>query len=137
MKIRRGVVMDGDKSKEGMSVKEIESFAKKHRYELFFCLAFLLSCFFSFVMFGPGWALIAAAVGAIIGTLLSGKVMYMCKSVLHFIFKQESTTQLILGIVFLILSIVIPPLIFLIMGLHAGKDMIHMANEISAQHRKE
>lgn len=129
--------MDGNKTKEGMSVKEIESFAKKHRFEVFFCLAFILACFFSFVMFGPGWAIIAAAVGGLIGVLLAGKVMHMCRSVLSFVFKQEAATQIVIGVVLLVLAIVIPPLIFLILGLHGGKDLVHMSREISGQHRKE
>lgn len=129
--------MDGDKPKEGMSVREIESFAKKHRFEVFFVIAFILACFFSFVMFGPGWAIIAATIGTIIGALLSGKVMHMHKMVLHFIFKQDLTTQIVIAIVCLILAIFIPPLFFLILGLHGGKDMIHMVVEISSQHRKQ
>jgi hypothetical protein len=129
--------MDGDKQKEGMSVREIESFAKKHRFEVFFCLAFILACFFSFVMYGPGWGIIAAAVGAILGVLLSGKVMHMHKTILHFVFKQETTTQMVIAIIALIIAILVPPLFFLILGLHGGKDMIHMVMEISSQHRKE
>lgn len=129
--------MDGDKPKEGMSVREIESFAKKHRFEVFYCLAFVLACFFSFVMFGPGWAVIGAALGAIVGVLLSGKVMHMCKTILHFVFKQETTTQIVIAIIALIIAILVPPVFFLILGLHGGKDMIHMVMEISAQHRKD
>jgi hypothetical protein len=128
--------MDGNKLKEGMSVKEIESFAKKHRFEVFFCLAFILACFFSFVMFGPGWAIAAATAGALIGILLSGKVMHMSKMLFNFIFKQEQMTQLVLGIILLILAIFIPPLFFFLLGLHGGKDMNHLAVEISSLHKK-
>jgi hypothetical protein len=129
--------MDGNKLKEGMSVREIESFAKKHRLEVFFCLAFILACFFSFVMFGPGWAIIAATIGTIIGVLLAGKVANMSKSIFHFVLKQEQTTQIVLGVVCLIIAIFLPPLIFLMLGLHGGKDMLRSAVEISAQHKKE
>ncbi|MBS0604738.1 MAG: hypothetical protein JSS60_06850 [Verrucomicrobia bacterium] len=125
--------MDGNKSKEGVSVKEIEEFTKKHRFEVFFCLAFVLACFFTFVMWGPGWSVVAAAVGAILGILLSGKVTHFSKMVFQFIFKHEQTTQLVLGIVFLILAIFIPPLYFLLLGLHGGKDMHHWAIEIYNQ----
>lgn len=129
--------MNGDKPKEGMTVREIETFAKKHRFEVFFVIAFILACFFSFVMFGPGWAIIAATIGTLIGVLLSGKVMYMHKRILHFVFKQELTTQIVIAIVCFILAIFIPPLFFLILGLHGGKDMIHLVMEISSQHKKE
>ncbi len=125
--------MSGDKPKEGVSVKEIEAFAKKHRFEVFFCLVFILACFFTFVLWGPGWSIIAAAIGAIIGVLLAGKIMQFSKMVFSFVFKQEHTIQLVLGIVGLILAIFIPPLYFLLLGLHGGKDMQHWATEVYNQ----
>ncbi|MBI2810775.1 MAG: hypothetical protein HYX67_08115 [Candidatus Melainabacteria bacterium] len=128
--------MDGNKPKEGMSVREIENFAKKHRFEVFFCLAFVLACFFTFVMWGPGWSVIAASIGAIIGVLLAGNVTHFSKKVFQFIFKQEQTTQLVLGIVALILAIFLPPLYFLLLGLHGGKDMHHWAMEVYNQNRQ-
>lgn len=129
--------MDANKSKQGMSVRELESFAKKHRFEVFFCLTFILSCFFSFVMFGPGWAIIVATIGALIGVLLADKIANTSKSLFRFVFKQEQTTQLILGIVGLIIAIFLPPVFFLILGLHGGKDLLNLAVEISAQQRKD
>jgi hypothetical protein len=129
--------MDGDKRKEGVSVKEMGDFAKKHRFEVFFCLAFILACFFSFVLWGPGWSVIAAAIGAIIGVLFVGKVTHLCKMTLTFVFKQEQTVQLVLGIVFLILAIFVPPLYFLLLGLHGGKDMQHWAMEIYSQYSRK
>ncbi len=125
--------MDGNKPKEGISVREMEAFAKKHRFEVFFCLAFILACFFTFVMWGPGWSVVAAAVGAVIGVLLVGKVTHFSKMVFAFIFKQEKTIQLVLGIVALILAIFIPPLFFLLLGIHGGKDMHYWATETYSQ----
>lgn len=129
--------MDGDNPKEGVSVKQMEAFAKKHRFEVFFCLAFILACFFTFVMWGPGWSIVAAGVGAVIGVLLVGKVTHFSKMVFGFIFKQEQTTQLVLGIVALILAIFIPPLYFLLLGLHGGKDIHHWAMEIYSQQNRQ
>jgi hypothetical protein len=129
--------MDDNNPKEGVSVKQMEAFAKKHRFEVFFCLAFILACFFTFVMWGPGWSIVAAGIGAIIGVLLVGKVTHFSKMVFGFIFKQEQTTQLILGIVALILAIFIPPLYFLLLGLHGGKDMHHWAMEIYSQQNRQ
>ena len=128
--------MDENKPKPGVSVKEIESFAKKYRFEVFFCLAFALACFFTFVMWGPGWSVICAAAGAVIGVLLSHKIEHLCKSAMHFVFRQERTTQLVLAIVGLILAIFVPPLYFLMLGLHGGKDMYHKALEIYSQHHQ-
>jgi hypothetical protein len=127
--------MDGNKSKEGVSVKEIEAFAKKHRFEVFFCLAFILACLFTFVLWGPGWSVIAATIGAIIGILFVGKITHLSKMIFSFTFKQEPTIQLVIGIVGLILAIFLPPLFFLLLGLHGGKDMQHWAMEIYNQNK--
>ncbi len=121
--------MDGNKPKEGVSVKEIEAFVKNHRLEVFFCLAFILACFFTFVLWGPGWSIVAGGVGAILGVLLPVKVGNLSKMTFSFVFKQEMTIQLVLGIVGLILAIFIPPLYFLILGLYGGKDLARGAAE--------
>jgi len=127
--------MDGNKLKEGVSVKELEDFAKKHRFEVFFCLAFVFACIFSSTFFSQWWSIIAISVGGVVGVLTPGKIEHFAKSVFHFIFKQEQVTQLILGIVGLLISILLSPFIFLLMGLHAGKSMYHMAMELFSQHK--
>jgi hypothetical protein len=125
-----------NKSKEGISVKELEGFAKKYRFEVFFCLLFVFTCFFSFVFFGAGWAVILGSIGGIIGTLIPVKIESFVKSMFRFVFKQETTTQLILGAVALIVAIFLPPLIFLLMGLNAGKHMHQLAMESYSQNRR-
>lgn len=117
--------MDKEKLKEGISVQEIENFTKKYRFEVFFCLAFILASFFSFIFFGPAWSIYLAGLGGILGMWLPAKIEKMCNSVLKFIFKQEKVTQIVLGIVGWILSIFLPPLVFLFLGLMGGKD-IHL-----------
>ncbi len=112
--------MDENQKKEGVSVKEIEQFAKKYKIEVFFGLSFIIACLFSFVFFGTGLAIIFATVGGVLGTIFPVKVEAITKKAFHFVFKQEPTTQLILGIVKLIISIFLPPLIFLSLGLQGG-----------------
>jgi uncharacterized membrane protein (DUF485 family) len=113
--------MDEEKKKEGVSVKEIEAFTKKHRFEVVFTIAFVLACFFgNFVFFGPAWSVILATAGGIIGLLLPQKVETFGKKVFEFLLKQEQMIQLILGIVILILSIFLPLVIFLALGLAGG-----------------
>ncbi len=125
-----------DNKKEGVTVKEIEEFTKKHRFEVFFCLEFIFACFFSFVFFGPAWAVIFAAVGGIIGVVFHAKVDKICEKALNYIFKQEEMTQLVLGIVGIIIAIFLPPLIFLKLGLHGGKDLHRMSMDSFSQYRK-
>ncbi|SRR5581483_4196692 len=123
--------MDKNKPKEGVSIREIEEFTKKHRFEVFFCLAFILACLFAFVIWGAGWSVITATIGAVIGILFPGKVANFSIATFRFVFRQEQTTQLVLGIVFLVLAIFLPPLYFLLLGLHGGKDLHRFANEHS------
>lgn len=123
--------MDGNKNKEGVSVKEIEKFAKRYRLEVVFCLAFILACFFSFVFFGPGWSVFLGSVGGILGVAFPARVELFSKKIYSFAFKQEQITQLVLGGVFLIISIFLPLVIFFALGLHGGKSMYHLGMESS------
>ncbi len=120
--------MNENQRKEGFSIQEIENFTKNHRVEVFLCAALGLAGFFSFFMWGTGWAVIAAAVGAICSVLLPEKTGSFCKKIWQFILKQEQTTQIVLAAVTCILAIVTPPLIFLLLGLHGGKEMRQSLN---------
>jgi hypothetical protein len=128
--------MEPNKTKEGVSVKEIETFARKHCCEVFLCLSFIFACVFSFVFFGSALAMIGATVGGLVGVLMAGKVEFFFKKALQFVFKQEKTIQILLGVVGLILSIFLPPLIFLSLGMYGGKSLLHTALEHHSQQRK-
>lgn len=125
--------MEDNKFKDGISVKEIENFTKKHRFEVFFCLAFILACFFTFVMYSGWWSVLASTIGGIVGVLAPNQVGKFASSLMHFVFKQENTTQLVFGGVLLILAIFLSPLIFLLLGLHGGKHIHSTASEISSR----
>jgi hypothetical protein len=126
--------MGDQKSKEGISVKELEEFAKKHRHEVFFCLTFLFACIFSLIgYFRGGWSIFFAMAGAIIGVLLPMKTEPFLKKLMQFIFKQETTLQLVLGVVALILAIFIPFLIFLVLGLAGGRFLHQMAMDATSK----
>jgi hypothetical protein len=113
--------MDENKRKEGVSVKEIEAFARQHKAEVFFCLVFLLAMVFShFSFFRPGWSLFGAGAGAILGTIFPAKVDGLLKGVLQFIFKQESTLQIVLGVGGCLLAIFLPLVIFFALGCAGG-----------------
>ena len=122
--------MNPNKLKDGVSVKEIENFAKQHRFEVFYCVAFVLACFFTFVFFAA-WSLVFAALGGIIGVAMASGIDKFIKSMVRFVLKQERTTQIILAVVGWILSIFLPPLTFLLIGLAGGKSLIKVANETS------
>ncbi len=120
--------MDTKNLKEGVSVKEIESFAKKHRLEVFFCLSLILSGLFSFIFFS-GWCAILAAVGGILGILFPCKINAFLTKAAGFIVKQEEITQLILGIAGLVLAIFLPIVTFFLLGICGGKALCQLAPE--------
>ncbi len=121
--------MDG--KKEGVSVKEIEEFAKKHRFEVFFCLMFLFACIFGLVgMFSPRWNILLGMAGGALGVILPTKMDQILKSIFHFVFKQEKTILIILGVVSLLISCIFPFIIFLIVGVAGGRMMHHLASTV-------
>jgi hypothetical protein len=116
-------------NKGGFTVKEIEAFTKKYRFQIFFILGFFLAMIFGYV-FLKILTLPMGAIGGILGVAFPLKVEQIARRVFQFVFGQDSNIQMILGIVYLILSIFLPFLIFFIMGLHGGKNMHHMAREM-------
>jgi len=122
-----------DEKKDGMSVKELEDFAKKHRLEVFFCLLFLLSCVFGVwgFVFKCGWNILGLTVGAILSILMPAKIDGMLKKMMSFAFKQDTTIQLVFGIVSLVLAIFLPIVIFLLVGMYGGKSLYMQAMESS------
>jgi hypothetical protein len=118
--------------KDGVSVKELEEFAKKHRFEVFFCLLFLLACIFGLVgMFRPGWSIFLAMVGGALGVILPMKMDQLLKSTFHFVFKQDKTLLIVLGVVALLIACILPFIVFLLVGAAGGRAMHQMASDAS------
>lgn len=126
--------MSLENKNEGVSVKEIQNFAMKNKFELFFTLLFILACLFTLVFWGPFFSLFLAALGAIIGILIPARVELFSKKIFQFVLKQEKTTQLVLGIVGFIFAIFLAPLIFLFLGLHGGKSISHQSKSLTEFH---
>lgn len=124
--------MEGDeKKKDGVSVKELEGYAKKHRFEIFFCILFILASLFTLVFWGPTLSIFLAGIGGIISVFMPSQIEAFSRKMAHTVFSKEATMQLIIAIVALIVAIFLAPIIFLLVGLHAGKSMLHMARESS------
>ena len=120
--------MDVNK-KEGVSVKEIEEFAKKHRFEVFFCLLFLLACVFGiFGSFKAGWSLLFGMGGGVLGMLLPAKMENLLRKTFQFVMRQDKTILIVFGIVALVLSCVLPFLVFLLVGVAGGRAIHQMAS---------
>lgn len=104
------------KKSEGVSVKEIETFAKNHRFELFFLFAIIFAAVFSFVFFNPGWSIFCGAIGSLVGGFYPVKTEQLFRTVFQFVLKQEQMIQIVLGSVLLILAIFLPFVIFATLG---------------------
>lgn len=118
-----------NEGKRGVTVQEIESMAKKYKFEVFFCLSFLLAALFSYFFSVMGWCVLLLVIGAILGMLIPTHIEKTISTLLQVSCKQEKVTQIIIGVILLLLSIVLSPVICLLLGLIAGKslhrDMIH------------
>lgn len=125
--------MDGNKSKEGMSVKELEDYAKKHRYEVFFCLLLVVSGIATLFKMWPRWSVLFAAAGGVIAILLSSKVEMLMKKAFSFVFERDKTIQIVFGLFALVIGIFLPPIIFLMVGLFGGRAMNQMAMQASSK----
>lgn len=112
-----------DKIKEGVSVREIEDFARKYTTEVFCILAIIIATISScwdFFLNGPKLALFFLALGSILGVLFPVPIENALKKIYNFAFKQEKSTQIILGSVKLVVSLFMPFIIFALLGLLAG-----------------
>lgn len=110
--------------RSGVSVQELENFAKKNRLEVFYSIAFILAAIFSFVFFGRVWSIFAVAIGGVLGAWFPKQVGNLFGSMLQFVFKQERVTQLVLAGVGWLLAVFLPPVIFAFLGLLGGKACV-------------
>jgi len=123
--------------KEGISVKELEGFVSKHRYEAFLVAMFVLATIFGMgIIWHCFWSLLFAMIGAVVGALIPGKISKMLQAVTNFVMKHDKSTQLVLAGVILVLSVLVCPLVFLLMGLHGGKSLHMMMIESGSQPKR-
>ena len=108
------------KIKEGVSVEEIESFTRKHMIEVFLVAAIVVATFFSNIFWSNWLSIGLAGFAAIIGILLPEKITQLEKQLFGLLNKEEKTTQIIIGVVRLLIAFFLPFIIFTEIGLLAG-----------------
>lgn len=113
-----------EKIKEGVSVKEIEEFTRKHTTEVFSILAIIIATASSCLDFftGPKMTVFFTALGCVLAVLFPVYIERGLKQFYNFIFKQEKNTQIIVGAVKVVVAIFIPFLLFGLLGLLAGSS---------------
>lgn len=109
-----------NQNNEGMSVNEIENFAKKYRFEVAFLVFFVLSTFFTFVFWGATWSICLAGLGGVLGVWIPSQLGAAVRKGFSFIFGQEFVTQVIIAVVGVVVSIFLAPVIFLLLGIMGG-----------------
>lgn len=111
-----------DKIKEGVSVQEVEDFARKYTLEVFSVLAIVIASISSMYDFftGPKLTIVFITVGLILGVFFPAPVERGLKQFYSFSYKQEKMTQMIIGCVKIVIGLFIPFIIFGAVGLLAG-----------------
>lgn len=116
------------KEKDGVSVQEIENFGKRFHVEIFFTIVFILACFFSF-FYMKSLSIYGAGIGAIVGIWFPKQITMAVHKIFHFSHKQHKATLIMIAVVGIILSIFLPSLIFLCIGLMAGRSFHRHATD--------
>jgi hypothetical protein len=113
-----------DKLKEGVSVREIEDFARQHTIELFSVIAIIVatvtSCWDFFT--GPKLSIFFTALCTVVSILFPVPIERGLKQAYNFSLKQEKSTQLMLGAAKIVIAIFMPFLLFGMLGLLAGSS---------------
>lgn len=111
-----------DKIKEGVSVQEVEDFARKYTTEVFTVLALLIAAISSMYDYfsGPKLAIFFLVIGVFLGIFFPAPVERGLKQFYNFSYKQEKMTQLVLGFVNIVIALFVPFILFGGVGLLAG-----------------
>jgi hypothetical protein len=111
---------------EGVSVQDLESYAKKYSTEVFLIIAIVLAMIFSIFDWsftGANWGVFLAGVGALCGLLAPEQVNSFIEKALGFTTKKDKTTQIMVGVIRILVAIIVPAVIFGIFGLVAGTTL--------------
>ena len=118
-----------NEKKDGVSIQQIENFGKHNATEIFFCVVFILASLFSFLFYGADWSIYAAGLGAAVAVWLPKSIGRFMHAIFKFCVEQQKPTKLVIAGVGVVLSIFLPPLIFLCIGLLAGRGSIRYTQD--------
>ncbi len=113
-----------DKSKGGFTVGELEGKMKKYGLEIALCVIFILTAIFALVWGGAMmvWSVLLCMIFAIVGVLVPKSTHKVASQSMRFICK-EMITAILVGVVACLIGVFIPPFIFALVGLIAGKTI--------------
>lgn len=118
------------KGKGGFTVGEIEGKVRKYGLEIALCVVFILTAIFALVWGGAMllWSILLGMIFAIIGVLVPNSMHKVTTHALKFTSK-EKVTGIIMAVIACLLAIFLPPIIFAVVGLVAGKSFSFDAHE--------
>lgn len=128
-----------ERFKEGVSVEEIEKFARKYTAEVFLVLAIIIATISSIFGFftGPSWSVFFMGLFAIIGIVIPEQVGGIIQKLMKLHVKSEKITIIVIGIVRIIFAIFIPFIIFAELGLYAGYSFHTISREFVRKEEKK
>jgi len=111
-----------EKLKAGVSVQEIENFTRKHLTEVMTVVALVIAAASSAWDFfvGPRLAILFFTLGTVLAIFFPVPIERGLNRIYGFAYKQETTTQIVLGAVKIVVAIFIPFVLFGVFGLLAG-----------------
>jgi F0F1-type ATP synthase assembly protein I len=111
-----------DKLKEGVSMQEIEGYAKRYSTEVFMVLAIIIAVISSIFDFfiGSGWGIFLAGLGALFGLLMPKQANTALDKMFEFSTNSDKSMQIMIGVIRIVVAIFVPAIIFGIFGLVAG-----------------
>ena len=128
-----------EKFKEGVSVQELEHFARKYLVEVFVIISVIIATISSSMHFfnGAGWSLMLGGIGAILSIALPAQIHKIEKIYFSFVTKQEQTAQIAIGAVQLIIALFLPFIVFAQIGMLAGISFHHFSRQPRTIEEKE
>lgn len=109
--------------KNGFTVGEIQGKMKKYGLEISLCAIFILTGIFTLIWGGIWvfWAIVLCMVGAVLGILFPMPINKVVTKALEFIYK-EKFTSIVIAVLGIVLAVFLPPIIFALVGVIAGKS---------------
>ena len=116
---------DNQKPKGGFTVSELEDKMKKYGLEICLCAMFILAAIFALVWGGMilSWSILLTMILSIVGVLIPNPTHTALNSAFKFIYK-EKVTSIVAATVGLLISILLPPLTFALVGVVAGAALV-------------
>ncbi len=120
---------DEEKPRGGFTVSELEDKAKKYGLEICLCTMFILTAIFTLVWGGAMilWSILLCMILGIVGVLFPKPVKKILHYGMEFVYK-EKVTCIIAATVGIVVSILLPVVIFALFGLISGKTIVRHAS---------